>query len=126
MKLKTGTIYIHYDFPIIFSAANEEGNLFICLYAEEADSGLRYLCREVSSSLLADLENNRKDIRSIFEKPGKLYSLSLNAQSEEPIEVVETTEDITSILPERDFYIGNRESNVSKPIDIPSYSYATA
>jgi len=126
MKLKTGTIYIHYDFPIIFSAVNDEGSVFICLYAEEAKSSLRYLCREVSSSLLEDLENGRKDIRSIFEKPGKLYSLSLNAQSEEPIEAVETTEDITPILPERDLYIGNRESKVSKPIDIPSYSYASA
>ena len=126
MKLKTKTIYIHYDFPIIFSAANEEGNIFICLYAEETDSSLRYLCREVSSSLLTDLENNRKDIRSIFEESEKLYSFNLNAQSEEPIEAVETTKDITSILPEKDLYIGSRETKVSKPVDIPSYSYATA
>ena len=121
MKLKTGTIYIHYDFPIIFSATNEEGNIFICLFANEKNSGIKYFCKEVSSSLLADLENNRKDIRTIFEKPEKLYSISLNAQSEEPIEAVETTEDITAILPEKDLFIGNRESGTSKPIDIPLY-----
>ena len=109
MKLKTGTIYIYYDFPIIFSATNEEGIIFICLFAEEADSCLKYFCKEVSFSLLADLENNKNDIRSIFETPGKLYSFNLNAQSEEPIEVIETTEDITPYLPEKDFYIGNQE-----------------
>ncbi|MCL2184319.1 MAG: hypothetical protein FWB86_00480 [Treponema sp.] len=126
MKLKTGTVYIHYDFPVIFSATNEEGNIFICLFANETNSCLRYLCREVSSSLFADLENNKKDIRSIFENSEKLYSITLNAQSEEPIEAVETTEDISSFLPDKDLFIGNREGGTSKPIDIPSYSYATA
>lgn len=110
MKLKTGTVYIYYDYPIVFSAINEEGNIFICLFAKETDFHLKYLCKEVSSSLLADLENNKKDIRSFFELPGKLYSLSLNAQSEEPVEIIETTEDTTSILPEKDFFIGSREN----------------
>ena len=103
MKLKTGTVYIYYNFPIIFSATNESGGIFICLFTDEEDTYLRYFCREVSASLLADLENNQKDIRSIFEPPGKLYSLCLNAHSEELVEAVEITEDITPFLPEKDF-----------------------
>jgi len=110
MKLKTETVYIYYDFPIIFSATNEGGGIFICLFADEEDTYLRYFCREVSASILADLENNQKDIRSIFETPGKLYSLCLNAHSEEPVEAVETTEDITPFLPEKDFFIGVHEN----------------
>ena len=109
MKLKTRTIYINYDFPIVFSATNDKGNYFVCLFSEEADTHLRYFCREVSSFILAALEDNRKDIRSIFECPGKLYSLCLNAQSEEPVEAVETTEDITPFLPENDLFIGIHE-----------------
>jgi len=110
MKLKTGTIYIYYDFPIIFSATNEEGNIFICLFAEETDSHLRYFCRVVSVSTLFDLENDRKDIRSVFESPGKQFCICLNSQSEEPIEAIETTDDITPFLPEKDFFIGGHES----------------
>ena len=110
MKLKTGTIYVYYDFQIIFSATNESGSVFICLFADEEGSHLRYLCREISTSILVDLENNQKDIRSIFENPGKLYNLCLNDQSEEPIDAVETAENITPFLPEKDFFIGNQES----------------
>jgi hypothetical protein len=118
VKFKTRTVYIYYDYPIIFSAVNEEGNLFIFLFANEENSNLRYLCREISSSMHADLENNQKDIRSIFESPGKLYSLYLNAYSEEPIEVVETTENITPFLPEKDFFIGVHESKTSQIIKL--------
>jgi len=123
MKLKTGNIYIYYDFPIIFSATNEEGNIFICLFANETDSCLRYLCREVSSSLFADLENNRIDIRSIFESSEKIYSIILNAQSEEQIEAVETTENISSFLPDKDLYIGGQEIKEFQSADVLSYSY---
>jgi len=112
MKLKTGTIYFYNDYPIIFSATNAEGNIFICLFADESNSHLRYFCRVISTSTLFDLESNRKDIRSIFENPGKLYSLCLNAQSEEPIEAIETTEDITPFLPEKDFFIGGQEKAI--------------
>jgi hypothetical protein len=35
MKLKTNTVYIYYDFPIIFSATNEKGDVFIGLFADE-------------------------------------------------------------------------------------------
>jgi hypothetical protein len=110
MKLKTRTVYVYYDFPIIFSATDEEGDIFICLFADETDSYFKYFCREVSFSLLKDLECNKRDIRSIFESPGKLYTLCLNAQSEEPVEAVETSEDITSLLPEKGFFIGIHES----------------
>jgi len=110
MKLKTGTIYIYYDFPIIFSATNESGSIFIYLFANGENSHLRYFCREISASILKDLENNQKDIRSIFESPGVRYNLCLNEQSEEPIEVKETIEDITPFLPEKDFFIGSQES----------------
>ena len=51
MKLKTGTVYIYYDFPVIFSATNEGGGIFICLFADEEDTYLRYFCREVSASI---------------------------------------------------------------------------
>jgi hypothetical protein len=98
MKLKTGNIYIYYDFSIIFSATNEGGSIFICFFADEEESHLRYFCREVSASILAGLESNQKDIGSIFESPGKLYSLCLNANSEEPLDAVETTEDITPLI----------------------------
>ena len=107
MKLKTRTIYINYDFPIVFSATNEKGNYFVCLFADETDTYLRYFCMEVSSFVLADLEDNQRDIRSIFENHGKLYSLCLNAQSEGI--AVETTEDITPFLPEKDLFIGTNE-----------------
>jgi len=107
MKLKTRTIYINYDFPIVFSAINEKGNYFICLFTGEYDTYLKYYCKEVSSFILADLEDNRKDIRSIFDNPGKIYCLCLNANSDEPIEALEINEDITPFLPEKDLFIGN-------------------
>ena len=128
MKLNARNIYIHYDFPIVFSATNEKGNVFICLFADETDSHLKYFCREISASLLMDLEDNRKDMRSVFENPGKLYSFYLNAQSEEPVEAVETSEDITSLLPEKDFFIGKRKNKISQTPNmiIPEYEYSLA
>jgi len=109
MKLRTRTIYINYDHPIVFSATNEKGSYFVCLFMNETEAYLKYLCREVSSFVLADLEDNRKDLRSVFENPGKLYHLCLNSKSEEPVEAVETTEDIAPFLPEKDLFIGNHE-----------------
>jgi hypothetical protein len=121
MRLKTKTVYIYYDFPIIFSATNEENDIFICLFADETDSHLKYLCKQVSFAIFMDLEGNKKDIRSIFEQPGKLYSLCLNAQSEEPIEAVETSEDSTPFLPEKDLFIGK----TPEPFAIPSLTNST-
>ena len=109
MKLKTRTIYLYHDFPIVFSATNEKGNYFICLFANETDTNLRYFCKEISSFVLASLEDNLKDVRSIFESPGKLYSFYLDAQSEEAVSTVEFTEDITPFLPEKDLFIGVHE-----------------
>jgi hypothetical protein len=114
MKLKLKNIYIHYDYPIIFSATNEDGNTLICLFVNEEESHLKYICKDVSSSIIADLEDNRKDIRSVFKSPGKLYSFILNAQSEEPINAIETTEDITSFLPEEDFFIGVHTKGITQ------------
>ena len=125
MKLKTKAVYVYYDFPIVFSASDEEGNIFICLFADEADSSLRYFCKGVSSPILLDLENNRKDIRSIFEYHGKLYGLCLNAQSEEPVEAFETSEDITPYLPEKDFFIGVHENKTAQTISISVPPYLT-
>ena len=126
MRLKTKNVYIYYDFPIVFSAANEEGKIFICLFADETDSYLRYFCKEISPSLLTKLEDNEKDIRSVYENPGKLYTLSLNAQSEEPIEAVETLEDIVPFLPEKGFFIGTHETKLPQTsfISTSAYEYA--
>jgi hypothetical protein len=99
MKLKIKDVYIYYDFPIIFSAGNEEGDTFICLFAEETDSHLRYICVKIPQATLFELENNQMDMRAVFENSGKVFNLLLNAQSEESIEVFEALEDITSFLP---------------------------
>lgn len=119
MKLKTGTIYVYYDFPIVFSAKNEEGDIFVCLFADETDTHLRYFCREVSFSVLAALESNRMDVRSVFESYGKLYALCLNAQSEERVEAVETFEDIAPFLPEKGFFLGGGEGKMPQAIHFP-------
>jgi len=131
MKLKTKTIYIYYDYPIIFSATNEFGKVFICLFADETASCLRYICSEVSVSLLENIENNKIDIRSVFEKTEKIYSLIINAQSEESIEAIEINEDISHILPEKDFFIGSQEGISNQTInniypDIPVTHFAVA
>jgi hypothetical protein len=109
MKLKIKAVYIYYDFPIIFSASNEEGGIFICLFAEETGSHLRYICVEVSPTILFELENNQKDVRTIFENSGKVFNLLLNAQSEEPVEISETLDDITTFLPDEGLFIGNSQ-----------------
>jgi hypothetical protein len=106
MKLKTKDVYIYYDFPILFSALNEEGDTFICLFAEETDSHLRYICVKVPPVTLFELENNQKDTRTVFENSEKVFTLLLNAQSEEPVEISETGEDITPFLPDEGLFIG--------------------
>jgi hypothetical protein len=119
MKLKVKDIYVYYDFPIIFSAVNEDGDTFICLFAEETDSHLRYICAKISPTTLFELENNQKDIRAVFENPEKVFNLLLNAQSEEPVEVSETSEDITPFLPDEGLFIGTQRSEISQVISIP-------
>jgi hypothetical protein len=106
MRLKLNETYIYYDLPIIFSALDEDGNTFICLLAEETDSHLRYICVQISQTTLMELEHNRQDIRSLFTSHRRVFSLLLNAESEEPVEAVETMEDITPFLPEKDLFIG--------------------
>jgi hypothetical protein len=116
---------------MIFSATNEEGNIFICLFADEDNSNLKYFCREVSTSFLMDLENNRKDVRSIFENPEKLYIFYINNKSEEPIEATETSIDITPFLPDKDLFIGGNNNQSSSSTEyqynfnsISSYYFA--
>jgi hypothetical protein len=121
MKLTIKDVYIYYDFPIIFSAGNEEGDTFICLFAEETDSNLRYICVKVSPAIISELENNQKDIRTVFENSDKVFNLLLNAQSEEPVEVSGTLEDSTPFLPDEGLFIGKSQkietgSAVSIPI----------
>jgi hypothetical protein len=113
MKLKIKDTYIYYDFPILFSADNEDGDTFICLFAEETGSHLRYICVKVSPAIILELENNQKDIRTVFENSGKTFNLLLNAQSEEPVEVSEELGNIASFLPDEGLFIGkSQEINV--------------
>jgi hypothetical protein len=115
MKLKIKDVYVYYDFPVIFSAGNEEGDIFICLFAEETDSHLRYICVKVSPVVLSELENNQKDVRAIFEHSERVFSLLLNTQSEEPVEVSEALDDITPFLPDEGLFIGNSQEIEAAP-----------
>jgi hypothetical protein len=120
MKLTIKDVYIYYDFPIIFSAGNEEGDTFICLFAEETGSHLRYICVKVSPAIISELENNQKDIRTIFEHSGKAFNLLLNAELEEPVEISEVLEDITPFLPDEGLFIGeSQEIDVDSVVRIP-------
>jgi hypothetical protein len=131
MKLKPNETYIYYDFPIIFSAFDKDGNIFMCLFAEETDSHLKYLCVQISRTTLTELECNHQDIRSVFSRPQKVFSLLLNAKSEESAEAVETAEDITPFLPAADLFIGNSREEISQSvkfvlpyfINIANYSF---
>jgi hypothetical protein len=115
MKLKIKDVYIYYDFPIVFSAGNEEGDAFICLFAEETDSNLRYICVKVSPATLFELENNQKDMRMVFAHSEKVFSLLLNAQSEEPVEVSDELEDIAPFLPDEGLFVGKPQEIESVP-----------
>jgi hypothetical protein len=115
MKLKIKAVYIYYDFPIIFSAGNEEGDTFICLFAEETDANLRYICVKVSPTIIFELENNQKDMRMVFEHSERVYNLLLNAQSEEPVEISEALENITSFLPDEGLFIGKSQEIETVP-----------
>jgi hypothetical protein len=116
MRLKVNETYIYYDFPILFSALDEGGNTFICLFAEETDSHLRYICVSISQSAFMELEHNQRDIRSLFVHPKKVFNLFLNAESEEPLEIVETQDDITLFLPEKDLFIGEFQEGIDQPV----------
>jgi hypothetical protein len=120
MKLKLNETYIYYDFPIIFSALDEGGAIFICLFAEETDLYLKYICAPVSRAVLTELKHNQRDIRSIFVNPEKVFNFLLNAQSEEPVEAVETTEDITPFLPEEDLFIGESQEEIHQQAQLLS------
>ena len=111
MKLRTNHVYIFYDFPVVFLAANEEGDNFICLFVKEEDSSLKYICKQISDFTLMILENNQTDIRSIFTCAGTIYCFCLNAQSGAPFEAIKTTEDITPFLPEKGMFIGMQDDN---------------
>jgi hypothetical protein len=68
-----------------------------------------------------ELEYNQRDIRSVFIHPEKVFNLFLNDKSEEPVEVVETSEDITPFLPEEDLFIGKSQEEISQSVrfDLP-------
>jgi hypothetical protein len=119
MKLKIKDVYIYYDYPIIFSAASEANDTFICLFAEETDSHLKYICAEVSPATVLELESNQKDIRAVFRNSEQVFNLLLNAQSEEPVEVSRTLEDITPFLPDEGLFIGVRKPEAPQKIPIP-------
>jgi hypothetical protein len=124
MRLKPNETYIYYDFPILFSALDKDGNIFICLFAQETNSHIRYICVPVSPSTFMELEHNRRDIRSLFIYPEKLFNLLLSAESEELVEAVETQEDITPFLPEEDLFIGKsqeKESSQSVKFVLPRF-----
>jgi hypothetical protein len=124
MNLTIKKTYLYYDLPLIFSAVNEANNPFICLFVDETDSCLRYVCVQVSQSTLTGLENSQKDIRAIFEYPefGEVYSLLLNNQSEDVIEAAIISEDITQFLPDEGLFIGSREPKHMLPLFYPNKS----
>jgi hypothetical protein len=62
------------------------------------------------------LDHNQRDIRSLFIRPEKVFNLLLNAESEEPVEVVETQDDITLFLPEKDLFIGKSQEEIAQPV----------
>jgi hypothetical protein len=126
MRLKLNETYIYYDFPILFSAFDEGGNEFICLFAEETDSYLRYICVPVSQSTFIELEHNQRDIRSLFIRPEKVFNLLLNAESEEPVEVVETQDDITPFIPEKGLFIGKSQEGIAQIKEYQALSNKTA
>jgi hypothetical protein len=112
MELTIKDVYLYYDFPIIFSAGNEGGDTFICLFAKETDSHLRYICVKVSAETFFELENNQKDVREIFENSERVYNLLLNAQSEESVEVSEALDDSAPFFPDKGLFIGKSRESV--------------
>jgi hypothetical protein len=108
--IKIKEIYLYYDFPIIFFAVNETGDTFICLFAEEKTTNLRYICTKIDPEIIPELENNTIDIRTVFKNSTKFFNLLLNSQSKEPIKISETFESIISFLPEDKIYIGDLEN----------------
>jgi hypothetical protein len=122
MKLKAEKIYIYYDVPIVFSASNRENDdIFICLFADETDASIKYHCAPVSRDILGELERNEKDVRSVFESPGKKYSVLVNANSRDNLEAIEFAEDVTPFLPEDGLFIGGLESEAVQeiPVSVP-------
>jgi hypothetical protein len=120
MDLKTEEIYIYYDIPLVFSAKNvETGDIFMCLFVDESDSCIKYLGTQVSEQTLRDLECNKKDIRSVFESPGKKYCILFHDKSPDSsdrVEALESSEDITPFLPEEGLFIGGQENKAPQGI----------
>jgi hypothetical protein len=116
MKLRKKDIYDYYDIPLLYSAVDEKNNIFICLYADESETAIRYICTQVSSATLKQLEHNDKDIRALFEIPEFkiLYTVYLNNESEKSAEAIETTEDITRFLPDQGLFIGKDDPPAEK------------
>jgi hypothetical protein len=101
-------VYSYYDIPIVFSALNTKtADIFICLFVDESESSIRYICTEISEQTLQDLHSNKIDLRSVFEPPGKKYNIYLNDKSSKIFEAIESSEDITPFLPEKGLFIGN-------------------
>jgi hypothetical protein len=109
MKIKIDEIYIYYDFPVIFSALDEEKNTFICLFIEEIDSRLKYICTKVSNITFMKLKNNKRDIRSIFKRSRKIYSFLLDGKSKEPMKITRTTENINRFITDKSLFIGEEK-----------------
>lgn len=59
---------VFYDRPLVFTARDQVGAVFVCLLVEEGQVE-RYLCVPVSRERLAKLLDGRLDLREVFVSP---------------------------------------------------------
>ncbi|MFC3833505.1 DUF6575 domain-containing protein [Deinococcus rufus] len=74
--LETVTVYITVNEPMLFSARNELGELFIVGYADMTENGEMWMIVRVSRGRLRQFEAGQIDIRDMFLQP-ELGSVTL-------------------------------------------------
>ena len=57
------------DFPLLYTAKDPIGGLYLCLATEEVDNLPQYTAVAISQPRLQSLQNAQIDLRSVFEKP---------------------------------------------------------
>ncbi len=100
--LELRSVYLYYDAPVLFSARNRSGTLFIVVWADKTDRDEMWLFCPISQRRLKALEQQQLDVRSAFMDPEDgfvgLMRLGIRAKSTQ-FEFVSPSELDPDLLP---------------------------
>ena len=109
-NLEIKNIYINYDFPRLFSCANQYGEIYLVLSVGESDFYCQWIYMPVSKERLLKIESGEIDLKDAFKNSenGKVWNVSIPIDIDDKIDLVSSSSIPDKVLPKAGIKIGTK------------------